>query len=126
MTVLNPIDSPGPTPSDSAEHADHRQRLQELRRFRVEQLATLDAEAPASPRHDSVRRALQIGAAAALTEIDAALTRMDEGWYGQCVSCEGEIEAERLDILPMAPLCMTCHYNRQNCQVAALSNNRPD
>jgi RNA polymerase-binding transcription factor DksA len=123
---MDPMDSPGTTPSGDAEHADHWQRLQELRRFRVEQLEALDAEDPAPSQHDSVTRALRIGAAAALAEIDAALTRMEEGSYGQCVTCAGEIEPARLDVLPMAPLCMACHYNLQNCQVAALSSSPQD
>ena len=60
--------------------------------------------------------ALRIAATTALSEIDSALARIDDGEYGQCVSCAQPMPAARLDILPSAPLCMPCHFNEQNCQ----------
>ncbi len=103
---------------------DRWQRLEDERRFRVQQLADLEAETPASPRHESVRRMLSASACVALAEIDAALARMAEGRYGQCVTCGRQLDDERLDVLPMASLCMSCHYNEQNCRLAALSGAR--
>lgn len=92
----------------------HRRRLEEERRFRVEQLAALEAEScPAT--HESVHRALFIAATTAVEEIDAALERLRNGRYGRCVTCSAGLPAERLDVLPMAALCMACHYNEQNC-----------
>jgi RNA polymerase-binding transcription factor DksA len=98
------------------QHADRWKRLQEERRFRVEQLATLDTELAGEKRGTSVLLALRIAATTALSEIDAALVRMAEGTYGQCVGCAHPIPTARLDVLPSAPLCMQCHYNEQNCQ----------
>lgn len=40
--------------------------------------------------------------------IDAALERIKAGQYGICVSCGGDISAERLDILPFTPVCKAC------------------
>lgn len=40
--------------------------------------------------------------------IRAALQRIREGEYGYCVKCGDEISAERLDVLPAAPLCRKC------------------
>jgi DnaK suppressor protein len=40
-----------------------------------------------------------------LMMIDGALTRIDEGVFGLCVDCEGEISAERLQALPFALRC---------------------
>ncbi len=37
--------------------------------------------------------------------IDAALTRMDDGTYGECIDCGGEISYERLRALPFAIRC---------------------
>lgn len=108
-----------PTAGAPAEHADAWQRLHDERQFRLEQLAALESEEAASPRHEGVRRALSIAATTALGEIEAALARMAEGRYGQCVTCEQTIDAERLAVLPMASLCMACHYNEQNCQLSA-------
>jgi len=41
-----------------------------------------------------------------LTEIDAALARIDEGTFGTCERCGKEIGAERLEALPWATLCI--------------------
>ena len=103
---------------------DPWQRLQDERRFRVQQLADLEAETPLSPRHVSVTRLLCASARVALAEIDAALARMSEGRYGVCSGCGGAIGAERLAVLPMAPLCTGCHYNEQNCRLAAMTSPR--
>jgi RNA polymerase-binding protein DksA len=37
-----------------------------------------------------------------------ALDRIDEGTYGECVQCGGEIAAGRLDARPEAALCIDC------------------
>jgi RNA polymerase-binding transcription factor DksA len=63
---------------------------------------------------------LCVSAGIALAEIDAALARMAEGCYGQCVRCRAQISAERLETLPMTPLCMNCHYNEENCRLAKM------
>ena len=39
--------------------------------------------------------------------IDAALARMDEGSYGECVDCGEAIPLERLEVLPFAIRCAT-------------------
>lgn len=100
------------------QHFERWRRLHDERRFRVEQLAALDREHPSSHRHASVNSALRMAALATLREIDAALTRMEEGRYGWCVTCSQPLPDGRLDVLPMAPLCMSCHYNQQNCRIA--------
>jgi DnaK suppressor protein len=41
-----------------------------------------------------------------LTEIDAALRRIDEGTFGVCTRCGKPISAERLEALPWATLCI--------------------
>jgi RNA polymerase-binding transcription factor DksA len=43
-----------------------------------------------------------------LTEIDAALSRLDIGSYGSCLACGNPITIERPEILPMASLCIPC------------------
>ena len=40
-----------------------------------------------------------------LMQIDAALTRMDQGLFGECVDCGAEISYERLTALPFAIRC---------------------
>lgn len=41
-----------------------------------------------------------------LAEIDAALKRIDEGTFGVCAACGNEIDAERLEAVPYATLCI--------------------
>jgi RNA polymerase-binding protein DksA len=43
-----------------------------------------------------------------LVAIDAALKRIEEGTYGQCVNCGKQIAEERLAALPWATLCIDC------------------
>lgn len=45
---------------------------------------------------------------ARLTELDAAISALAEGLYGLCVSCGGDIPAERLAAMPGALECVAC------------------
>jgi DnaK suppressor protein len=48
-----------------------------------------------------------------LAEIDAALTRIEEGTYGICTNCGKPIPVERLEALPWATLCIDCQRERE-------------
>jgi DnaK suppressor protein len=89
-----------------------RGALEQQRQFRIAQLQELDHR-PAIGRNarsapsDDVTHALRNGACFAPTEIEAAaLARMDSGRYGICERCVMAIDVERLEILPMAALCL--------------------
>lgn len=43
-----------------------------------------------------------------LTDVNKALERIDEGTYGICTNCGQPIQAERLEALPQAELCIEC------------------
>jgi DnaK suppressor protein len=43
-----------------------------------------------------------------LGAIDAALARIDDGTYGECVNCGAQIPEERLEAMPWATLCIDC------------------
>ena len=43
-----------------------------------------------------------------LHEVEEALSKLDEGTYGRCEHCQGEIGAPRLEAMPAAVLCITC------------------
>ena len=47
-----------------------------------------------------------------LTRIDEALIRLDEGKYGSCFQCAGEIAERRLRALPFAVRCQACEEKR--------------
>ena len=40
--------------------------------------------------------------------IDAALTRIQQGKYGQCMKCGKKIPSERLTAIPYALMCIEC------------------
>ena len=48
-----------------------------------------------------------------LTRIDEALIRLDEGKYGSCFQCAGEIAERRLRALPFAVRCQACEEKRE-------------
>jgi len=41
-----------------------------------------------------------------LHQVDAALERMDNGTYGICIICQGEIEPDRLKVDPLLTVCL--------------------
>ncbi len=92
-----------------------RADLDQQRRFRSEQLEELavdaaEAMATADQNRLQVTRVLTLAAEAALSEIDAALQRLEEGSYGNCERCREPIPRQRLEVLPMSRLCTPCQY----------------
>lgn len=61
---------------------------------------------------DEVLEGLGHAGEAEIALIRAALSRMDRGQYGLCVSCGEEIAEARLDVLPFTPLCRICAAQR--------------
>jgi len=45
--------------------------------------------------------------------VDAALARMREDSYGECIDCGDDIEEKRLIALPTAARCMSCQEARE-------------
>lgn len=43
-----------------------------------------------------------------IDKINEALRRIDEGTYGKCKLCGGEIEIERLEAIPYTDICSSC------------------
>lgn len=106
-------------PAAPAELSNHlpalRAALQQQRRFRVRQLAQLTTASLIPVRHgddpwDEVALAIRAAAMTALSDIEAALLRIEIGRFGRCEECDTTIPLERLEILPMVSLCMRCQY----------------
>lgn len=102
-----------------------REELEAERAQLLDQVEELDAEAdvnnwreggfdddPADAGSASFERetaqSLSNHARGLLLQIDDALRRMDAGTYGLCEGCGEPIEAERLEAIPYATLCMEC------------------
>jgi RNA polymerase-binding transcription factor DksA len=57
---------------------------------------------------DEVLEATGNAGLAEITQIRAALARMNAGTYGDCVRCGEPIAEARLDALPWTPFCRRC------------------
>lgn len=51
-----------------------------------------------------------------LNKVNEALTRLEEGAYGNCFECGEEIAKQRLRALPFAVRCRECEEARENVQ----------
>ena len=65
---------------------------------------------------DAIGFALIQMKAETLDKIDAALQRLAEGTYGDCVECGAEIAASRLWALPVAVRCRDCEEARETVE----------
>ncbi|WP_328483975.1 TraR/DksA C4-type zinc finger protein [Streptomyces sp. NBC_00377] len=98
-----------------------RENLHEQLLFRREQLQQLSAAA--TTRTDAlldraasqieVRVKLAASARMVLTDVEAALARMDRGSYGTCHLCRRPVERDRLMIVPQARYCGRCQHVRE-------------
>lgn len=43
-----------------------------------------------------------------LTDVDAAMAKLEAGTYGSCDTCGNDIGADRLEFRPMSIMCVTC------------------
>lgn len=74
---------------------------------------------------DEVRRSEQQRDADELRDITAALLRMDEGHYGQCVDCAAKITASRLQVQPAAMRCIKCQEKHEQAPPPTVGAGRP-
>lgn len=92
--------------------------LAELREYgadphseRVEHIAGIDdnfADLAAATAERSEILAFIDNARERLTDVEAALAKMDEGTYGVCEVCEQEIPEARLEARPLSVRCVRC------------------
>ncbi|WP_328771165.1 TraR/DksA family transcriptional regulator [Streptomyces sp. NBC_00286] len=112
-------DNAGLRPEDLA---GLRESLHEQRLFREEQLRQIAA--PSQTRAERIRGRqsasqlevhvkLAASARMVLSDVEAALQRMDQGRYGRCHLCAQPIALARLKIVPQARYCGRCHQLRE-------------
>lgn len=88
--------------------ADLDSRLHEIEDT-LEQPVPKDFEDRASEREeDEVLETMGQSGLEEVAMIRAALVRIAEGSYGDCVKCGESISDARLDLLPQTPFCRTC------------------
>jgi DnaK suppressor protein len=54
-----------------------------------------------------------------LSMVDSALARINEGSFGECVSCGKEINAKRLEAVPWTRHCIACQEKAEKGQLEA-------
>jgi DnaK suppressor protein len=121
--------------------------LEQQRRFRLEQLTTLEANGGTQERparaglidgrdQEAVQAMREVdalvadGARRALADIELALVRMDTGRYGHCRSCGARIPLVVLEVIPKTTLCLACQggsdrSDGQSRPVASCVNRAP-
>jgi DnaK suppressor protein len=86
-----------------AQLASGGSQVVELDQTRVGRLSRIDAmQVEAMARETERRRRIE------LTRLRAALTRIDDGSYGECVICGEDIAEGRLEHDPAATVCIDC------------------
>lgn len=107
--------------ADQQSRTDLRAQLESERLQLVERIRELSPDSEAGLEFDenfadSAQVAAEQGETQALAaslrdqldEVDRALRKMDEGTYGLCERCGGEIEQARLEAMPATPYCRNC------------------
>lgn len=83
-----------------------RRSLEQERIEREDITRELSTDAP--PAVDPVAWATMNSARRVLSQVSAALDRLEAGTYGRCVRCSGAIAPARLEALPYADSCIEC------------------
>ena len=83
-------------------------------------------EVPDAPAESEIDLALTQLRAEMLHKVAAALSRLEEGNYGSCTECEGDIPEPRLKAMPFAIRCRNCESAREEAERlrSALSRDR--
>ncbi|MET9295026.1 TraR/DksA C4-type zinc finger protein [Streptomyces sp. NPDC003077] len=103
---MTPDTAPSTSKAGRLTAEEARQRLDHERESRLMQLKAIEeAEQQAS---DDLLSAQKAATKHILSEIDAAIGRLDNGVYGICQDCAKPIPAERLEILPYTRHCVGC------------------
>ena len=87
-------------------HAEHRRTATatvELDQTRTGRLSRMDAL-----QGQAMAQATEARAGVEARRIVAALRRLDEGTYGDCLECEEPVALGRLQANPAVPVCINC------------------
>lgn len=94
---------------DMRKDLDERQtRIAKHTRHREEPLSADFAEQATELENGETLVALDREIQEEITRIEQALKRLEDGNYGSCVSCGGDIAEKRLEAIPHASQCIDC------------------
>ncbi|MCB1623238.1 MAG: TraR/DksA family transcriptional regulator [Pseudomonadales bacterium] len=105
-----------------AELAHRASRVDDDLRRKSEPLSPDFAEQANQRGNDEVLGAIGESARFEISQIDAALARMDRDQYGDCGRCGASIEPARLEAVPYANVCRKCatELEQQRASIARL------
>ncbi len=66
------------------------------------------AEQATEAEADEVLEGLESSALLEISQINAALARIEEGSYGECATCGEPVGEKRLEAIPHASQCISC------------------
>lgn len=100
-------------------------RIRDVRRRDAQERQPSGDEGEPSFGHQDMDLALVQMQAEAVSRIEAALRRLDEGRYGRCAECEEDIAHARLVAMPFAVRCTECEGAREARTRQAHGRGRP-
>lgn len=71
------------------------------------------ADAGSASFERETAQSLSLHARNLLSQIEDALRRLDDGTFGDCVTCGRRIELERLEAIPYTTQCMDCRRREE-------------
>lgn len=83
-------------------------RLGRLKTDAAQEHSSDSAEQAQERENDEVVDAIGVETRDAIAQVNAALERIDDGAYGACADCGGEISSARLEAVPEATHCVNC------------------
>lgn len=91
-----------------AQLAELEARMKHLERDLDEPLNPDSSEQAVEMEDDQSLEAQALLVTREIASVKRALARIDDGEYGICVRCGGDINPKRLDVRPEAALCIHC------------------
>ena len=91
-----------------SEWEDRLERIRSDRRRQSDPLSPDFADQAIQRENDGALDALDTRGRDELAAVDAALRRLADGLFGDCVGCRQPIDADRLRARPAAPTCRAC------------------
>ncbi len=85
-----------------------QKRLSSIKRDVTQSHSGDSAEQAQERENDEVVDAIGNETAQSIRDIQAALTRIEDGTYGQCEACGEDIGQGRLEAIPEATRCVNC------------------
>jgi DnaK suppressor protein len=71
------------------------------------------ADAGSASFERETAQSLSLHARNLLSQIDDAMRRLDDGTFGDCISCGRRIELERLEAIPYTTQCLDCRRREE-------------